>query len=74
MWTIETRILIVQGLARRAGGSGGVERIAGFWEVDQITAQRLGLESWFRAHSKARVKAHLLSIGYFPLTLGVSEL
>ena len=33
--------------------------------------KRLGLRLWFRAHWIARIKTHLLSIGYFLLTLGV---
>ena len=40
----------------------------------RFRAEQLGLETWFRVHWIARVKTHLLSIGQFALTLGVSEL
>ena len=51
-----------------------VERIAEYWGFFDLLSKRLGLQTWFRAHSKGRVKAHLLSIGHILLTLGVSEL
>ena len=51
-----------------------VERYLYLWHRTRFRAQRLGLETRFRAHWIARVKTHLLSIGYFALTLGVSEL
>ena len=39
-----------------------------------FTAGWLGLGSWFRAHSKGGVAAHIFAIGYFLMTSVVFEI
>ena len=40
----------------------------------RFRADWLGLGPWFRAHSKGGVEAHLFAIGYFLMSLVVSEI